>query len=382
MAPTTLSLCSGYGGLELAVRSVYPGSRVVGYVEWEAFSAAVLLARMEDKSLDAAPIWCGDLAELPAAPFLGVDLITAGFSCQPWSSAGKGLGTDDDRWIWPDIARLAERVGCRSLFLENVSPLIVRGGLALVLGDLATLGFDAEWTVLRASDVGAPHIRERVFILAHRNIGGREQRIGNDDGRQPDASGCGSESMANTSGPRRSEVTRSPSPDEGEYAGWPAVESDLADGDVEDVADHDGSGLQGIGRQPEHHGDARNDPDGRCCPKLAHGHGQGWEGQRCSKSDGRREPSPVRSVFPPGPDDSDGWANEPPGAQPSLRREADGSTYWLGTPHASIDDQLRTLGNGVVWQQAAAALRILTDRMNKSQAEQRKSLIMPSKDGA
>ena len=158
VAPTVLSLCSGYAGLELAVRAVYPDSRVVGYVEWEAFSAAVLLARMEDASLEPAPVWCGDLAELPAAPFLGVDLVTAGFPCQPWSAAGRGRGTDDERWIWPDIAALLRRVRPGAVYLENVPPLIPRGGLGLVLADLAALGFDAEWTVLRASDVGAPHI--------------------------------------------------------------------------------------------------------------------------------------------------------------------------------------------------------------------------------
>lgn len=269
VAPTVLSLCSGHGGLELAVRAVYPDSRVVGYVEWEAFSAAVLLARMEDASLEPAPIWCGDLAELPTAPFLGVDLVTAGFPCQPWSAAGRGAGTDDERWIWPDIAALLRRVRPGAVYLENVSPLISRGGLGLVLADLAALGFDAQWTVLRASDVGAPHIRERVFILAYAD------------------------------GERFAQLGR-------------------------------GGLLDGEREAPRH------DADGRRGTELGD------------------------------TDDRAAWELMPLGALPSLRRDVDGSAYWLGTAHASVDDQLRTLGNGVVPQQAEAALRILAERMREA----------------
>jgi len=124
---------------------------------------------MEDEALDPAPIWCGDLADLDCAPFAGrVDLVTAGFPCQPWSVAGKREGKHDDRWIWPGIARIIREVRPGLVFLENVRGLVSGGGLEPVLGDLAGLGFDAEWTCLRASEVGAPHRRERVFVLAYR----------------------------------------------------------------------------------------------------------------------------------------------------------------------------------------------------------------------
>ncbi|NIU03711.1 MAG: DNA cytosine methyltransferase, partial [Gammaproteobacteria bacterium] len=83
-----LSLCSGVGGLDLGVRLALPGSRVVGYVEREAYCAAVLLARMADKTLDAAPIWCGDLGEFDGGPWRGaVDGIVSGIPCQPHSVA-------------------------------------------------------------------------------------------------------------------------------------------------------------------------------------------------------------------------------------------------------------------------------------------------------
>ncbi len=290
MAPTLLSLCSGYGGLDLAVELAF-GCRVVGYVERDAYAAAVLLARMEDASLAPAPVWCGDAEELDPAPFLGVDLITAGFSCQPWSSAGKRRGIADERWIWPAIAALIRRVGPRYVFLENVRALISRGGLALVLGDLADLGFDAEWTVLSAAEVGASHKRERVFILARADGGGlsiERQQLSHDRHAQP----------------RNNAHRRG----------------------VSAVGDADGPGREGHRRaQP------------------------GWR------------------LFPPGPGDASGWAEllrREPGLEPSLRRDADGTSEWMGLVHASRDDQLRLLGNGVVPLQAAVALAVLAERLH------------------
>lgn len=162
---TCLSLCSGAGGIELGVSLAIPGLRTVGYVERNAYAAAVLLARMEDQTLEPAPIWCGELADLDARCFAGVDLVTAGFPCQPFSCAGKRNGTEDHRWLWPDISNLLRTVGPRYLFLENVLGILQRG-LPFVLGDLAELGFDAEWSVFSAAASGAPHLRKRVFILA------------------------------------------------------------------------------------------------------------------------------------------------------------------------------------------------------------------------
>lgn len=167
--PTCLALCAGIGGLELGVHAAI-GCRVVGYVERDAYAAAVLLARMEDSSLAPAPVWCGNLEDMDTSSFLGVDIITAGFPCQPFSVAGKRRGIEDDRWIWPDIARIIRDVGPRLVFLENV-PGLVQHGMPHVLGSLADLGFDAEWDLFRASDVEAPQRRERLFILAHADRG-------------------------------------------------------------------------------------------------------------------------------------------------------------------------------------------------------------------
>lgn len=153
--------------LDEGVCCAVPGARVVAYVEREAFAASVLLARMGEASLEPAPIWCGNLEEFSASDWHGaVDCITAGFPCQPWSTAGKQLGTKDERWIWPEIARIIRQIDPPLVCLENVPGLISGRGLNCVLGDLATMGFDAEWCRVAAADVGASHLRERIFILA------------------------------------------------------------------------------------------------------------------------------------------------------------------------------------------------------------------------
>ena len=133
-------------------------------------ASALLADHIEARLMDAAPLW-SDSSTLDCRPFAGkVDWVIGGFPCQPWSFAGKRSTTDDSRWLWPHIERIIREVRPRGLFLENV-PGLVRGGLELVLKGLAEGGFDAEWGSLKASDVGASHRRERLFILAYRNDG-------------------------------------------------------------------------------------------------------------------------------------------------------------------------------------------------------------------
>ena len=163
MALRALNLCDGYGGMSLGLRE--HGVRTVARVERDSYAAAVLVERMEESRLDQAPVW-DDLTTFDGAAWRGcVDIITAGFPCQPFSAAGQRLGVDDERWLWPDIARIIADVGPRFVFLENVTGL-VRHGLPYVLADLAELGFDAEWGLYSAADVGAPHRRQRFWLLA------------------------------------------------------------------------------------------------------------------------------------------------------------------------------------------------------------------------
>lgn len=161
-----LALCAGIGGIELGLRRILPAYRCVCYVEQDAFCACTLVARMEDQALDRAPIW-DDVGTFDGVPWRGVvDLVTSGFPCRPWSALGRRGGKSDSRWLWPHIIRIIRQVGPRCILLENV-PGLVRGGLGQVLGELAESGFDAEWGVFRASSLGLPHVRERLFALAY-----------------------------------------------------------------------------------------------------------------------------------------------------------------------------------------------------------------------
>ena len=136
-----LALCSGGGGLELGIElALGERYRTVGYVERDAYAAATLVARMEDKALGAAPIW-DDLFTFDPHPWRGkVDLVTAGFPCQPFSVAGKQRAEEDERHLFPRIAEIIREVGPRFVFLENVRGLLTASGGGVfgdVLGTLA-----------------------------------------------------------------------------------------------------------------------------------------------------------------------------------------------------------------------------------------------------
>ena len=169
-----LSLCSGYGGIDLGLRSVLPTVRTIAYVEIEAFAAGNLVEKMESKQLDEAPLWT-NLKTFDARPFCGlVDIITGGFPCQPFSHAGQQKSTDDPRHLFPDIERIIMECKPRIIFLENVEGIISSklGGeestsvLKHVLERLEALGYRATASIFSAEECGAPHQRKRVFILA------------------------------------------------------------------------------------------------------------------------------------------------------------------------------------------------------------------------
>jgi len=137
-------------------------------VEREAACVEILATRMEEGSLDPAPVW-SDARTFDGLAWRGaVDIIAAGYPCQPFSTAGKRKGADDPRHLWPDIKRIIGEVRPGAVVLENVKGH-VRLGLSEVLEDLHELGFDAEWGVFSAAQAGAPHRRERLFLVAHRH---------------------------------------------------------------------------------------------------------------------------------------------------------------------------------------------------------------------
>ena len=160
-----LALFAGAGGGILGGHLL--GWRTVCAVEYNAYARSVLLARQNDGTLPPFPIW-DDVRTFDGKPWRGlVDVVSGGFPCQDISAAGKGAGLEGERsGLWTEMARIICEVRPYFVFVEN-SPMLTSRGLGVVLGDLAALGYDAEWGIISAADVGANHLRERIWINAY-----------------------------------------------------------------------------------------------------------------------------------------------------------------------------------------------------------------------
>jgi len=184
---THLAICAGYDGIGLGLDRVFGTCRPVAFVEIEAFAAVSLVEKMEAGALAPAPIW-SDLKTFPAWQFHGcVDILSAGFPCQPFSSAGKGGADKDPRHLWPWVAQAIRLIRPGLVVLENVPGIVsatLKGPgwnddegtsvLLHVLRELERGGYEATWGIYSAEEVGAPHRRERVFIVAHADSQGRK----------------------------------------------------------------------------------------------------------------------------------------------------------------------------------------------------------------
>lgn len=381
----TLSVFSGVAGLDLGLdrglsrvgRSTVP----VCMVEREAFAAACLVAAMERGDLAPCPVWLGDVCEFDARPFAGrVDLVLGGFPCQDISHAGRGEGLDGAKsGLWFELERIIRDAGPRYVFLENVAAITVRG-LDRVLRSLAELGFDAEWLCVRASDVGAPHQRNRWFCLAYASDDhGRRGERGEEEG-----------TWASRGGRR----------------GSPSRGADLAD------ADEDGRLRERRGRLLDRERPAQRNDAERCGERVAVAGRERPQGQRApGATPGATERGGGVPAWPPGPGDRIGWERviaarpdlapaldarrslddarggrhrEPPDAlragrngslragdgregapatQSAVRRVADGPPDRVDGAMRNRTHRLRALGNGVVPEQAAAAFVELWTRM-------------------
>ena len=158
MSAQILSLCSGYGGLDIAVEQFY-GAQTAYYCEIEPACLEVLAGRFP------TALNVGSLEELKTGTS-EADIITAGYPCQPFSLAGKRGGVFDERHVWPIIRQVISNVRPARVVLENVSGHLTSGGTA-VIRDLARMGYSVKWGTVRASEAGAPHQRKRLFIVAN-----------------------------------------------------------------------------------------------------------------------------------------------------------------------------------------------------------------------
>ncbi|WKE50359.1 DNA (cytosine-5-)-methyltransferase [Corynebacterium tuberculostearicum] len=153
------SMFAGYSGLEMGVMQVLD-AQPVWFAEIDEAPARILHHHYPDV------LNLGDVTKVDWGSVPPIDILTAGYPCQPFSQAGHRKGTNDERHLWPYVYEAIKHLRPRIAFFENVRGHLTLG-LAEVLEDLASIGWDAQWACVRASDVGAPHHRERLFILAY-----------------------------------------------------------------------------------------------------------------------------------------------------------------------------------------------------------------------
>lgn len=164
-----LDLFSGIGGISIGLTEWV---RAIAYCEQDRYCQGVLMSRMSEGMLHTAPIW-DDVRTLSSEQFrIPIDIVFGGFPCQDISVAGNGVGLEGERSsLYFEIVRLCRELRPRFVFLENVQAITIRG-LDRVLLELTALGYDSRWTIVSASEFGAPHLRERWFLLAHANSDG------------------------------------------------------------------------------------------------------------------------------------------------------------------------------------------------------------------
>lgn len=381
VAPRSLrvaSLFSGGGGLDLGLHLATGGAaRAVVYVEREAYAAACLVARMEEKALAQAPLW-DDVTTFDARAWRGaVDCVAGGSPCQDLSVAGKRRGLDGDRSrLFFEQVRVARECEAPLFFWENVGG--AARALPAVFAKLEREGYEGAAVRLRAADVGAPHQRARFFLLAHRRgVRLQEFRTWHDDGHgdAPGHVADGRDAGVGDASGRAGELhgaardVRCEQRSVGGEGEPPAGCESRAAG--AGVADTSGARLEGYavgaahGEQPavERGGDDVADTS------LVRWR-QGWAEPSAEGKAVVGRPG----AWPPGPDDADGWARviaERPDlapSQPRFRRVVDGLAPWLVDAERFWVDRLRLLGNGVVPHQAAAAFSFLWFHLERRQS--------------
>lgn len=348
---TNLSLCSGYGGLDFAVERL-TGNKTIFYAENNPAAARVMAARFPEAHN------LGDIKEADwtaAAALWEIDSLTAGFPCQGLSNAGLRKGLADERsGIWKYVAEAVRHVRPRLVFLENVAAIRSRG-LGEVLADLAEIGYDARWLCLRASDIGAPHQRDRWFCVATPHAQGvgrpaRRSESAEQPGRLRRPSGGSGEPAADADSPGL------------EVRGVQPARTELAPAERDDPSPEDADG------EPR---------DERLCAAPGEAQGRGaWPhpGRR-----GELSPAAWWGEYLPAIrrwEHLTGWPAPAPteiGPRGGRRLAASFAEWLMGLPPGWVTDvpgldraqQLHAIGNGVVPQQAVEAYRLLLSTLSR-----------------
>ncbi len=376
-----ISICTGGAGLDLGVELAVPGSRAVCMVEREAFGAARLVSAMEDGLLAPAPVW-SDARTFNGRRWRGcVDGLIGGIPCQPHSVAGKRHGSADARDLWSAARRIVVQSGAWFVLIENVPGMLsssdpeLRSGGERVWRDLQRLGFAVEGGLFSAAEVGAPHERERVFILGVADASraghqGRELSRASDEVVGLAAPGSASELrgalLGHANGVREQQPHdqdgSEPREDARDRAGGAGLRPVGAVGDALRSGSHAGAygslcgGEEGRGSWDENPAG----PGSAMVDSSRRGRAGRPESALGQPVDGTAsERAGTGPLWPPRPNDLDGWRDllaVRPEAEPAVRGDAHGV--------ASRVDELRMLGNGVVPLEAAHALRTLAVRLS------------------
>ena len=328
----TLSICTGYGGIELGLKPIMPRIRTVCYVENEVGASKILGARIRDGILDDAPIWT-DLRTFDAKAWRGkIHLVTGGFPCQPHSIAGRKRGADDPRELSGEVLRIAEELGCPTLFLENVET-IKRFYWDTIRPQLHRLGYKTKEGIFSAEEVGAPHRRRRFFILAY-----------HDNSR---VSTFGYEGQQEWSERTEERQDRSLFELAGQGQGA-QLENTIVNGNR--------GGSQGLYQEDRTRRSDSTVQTQRSSINLGDTSIERLEGNGFARQTKSCERSRTVPLYPPRPDDTRGWERVYTEMQtliPTFCRVVDGST-------PQVDGQLRAIGNGVVPAVAGKAWSVLT----------------------
>ena len=367
------SLFSGYGGLDMAVEAV-TGATPAWFVEYDAAPSRILAHHWPD-----VPNY-GDVTAVDWATMPPVDILTGGYPCQPFSAAGQRKGTDDDRHLWPYVREAIRHLRPRLTILENVAGHRSLG-FDRVLGDMAEDGLHVRWTSLRASEIGAPHHRERLFIIAtptdpegSRRDHGTAPHVGTAN-REKHAPRDDSHAATDTEDDGRDELDDSAVRDEAR-SGWLR---DAPGGDrCKASADPEGERLSGQ-NQPRRCSEEVASVDSRF-GSFSDSDRQRRDGRGAApEQEGRAHaPTDRHSAgidFGPYTEAVQRWeritrpapAPTEPNTRGNPRLAAPFAEWMMGLPEGHVTqvpgisraDQLKAIGNGVCPQQAAAALHQL-----------------------